>query len=474
MEALTPLGNQVNQNAGFDSYSKILGMQKAQLDLQSARQTLQTQQYQQQSAQANAIQDQRKAQEMQTAAILLQDPVGNGLTDKEGNPTANASSIIQQNLPITGTEHFKNLMAAAGAKVQLAQGKLNLGADQQKTVFGRIAGLATTPNTKSTDVIDALDDLEKQYAGTPNEKGINLVASSIRTAIGQHSREHPDDTNGMSNDVRTLLTSMASTGQSGAEVAARNTGTTGTVDTGATIQPVNMPSQAFGGGMTLAGVPITKSLAPAQTPGVAAATAAAIGSAKSDIDRKNEISTSVVPSTNALSTISEMRGYLDQLKQGSFSQAVIKAQAAAGDKSPEITARALYVKDMEKLKALSGSAATTDAQRNTVTGSFPDLQNPDIETNHVALDSIEGTMRQNISRSRSALAYLQKHPDAGGLQSSDDRLMANSDPLLHTYSSLKTPAEKTQFLTRHFKNKEEITNFIHRKRDFDHSSSASE
>jgi hypothetical protein len=259
-----------------------------------------------------------------------------------------------------------------------------------------------------------------------------------------------------------------------AEVSAQTTGTTGTIDTGATIQPVNMPPPAFGGGMTLAGAPITKTLAPAQTPGVAAATTAAIGSAKLDIDRKNEISTAVVPSTNALSTISEMRGLLGQLKQGSFNQNILSAQSAAGDKSPEITARALYVKDMEKLKALSGLAATTDAQRSTVTGSFPNLENPDIETNHVALDSIEGTMRQNISRSSSSLAYLKKHPDAGGLQSSDDRLMANSDPLLYTYSSLKTPAEKTQFLTRHFKNKEEITNFIHRKRDFDHLGSASE
>ena len=259
MEALTPLGNQVNPNAGFDSYSKILGMQKAQLDLQGARQNLQTQQYQQQSAQANALQDQRKAQEMQTAAILLQDPVKNGLTDEEGNPTANAYSIIQQHLPITGTEHFKNLIAAAGAKVQLAQGKLNLSTDRQKTVFGRIAGLATTPNTKSTDVIEALDDLENQYAGTPNEKGIKLVGSSIRTAIAQHSKEHPDDTNGMSNNVRTLLTSMASTGQSGAEVAARNTGTPASINRGGlgTQFGITAPA-AFGGGFTPTGEPIAQ------------------------------------------------------------------------------------------------------------------------------------------------------------------------------------------------------------------------
>ena len=474
MEALTPLGNQVNPNAGFDSYSKILGMQKAQLDLQGARQNLQTQQYQQQSAQATAIQDQQKAQEMKAGAILMQDPVGNGLVDKDGNPTENAYKIIKSRMPTTGDGHYANLVGAASARTAYANGYLKLSQDQQQAVNGVLGGQASTKGAKSTDLLDALTGLEEQNKGTPNEKPIHQITEATRLGLAQLTKLHPDGPDGMDPAVRTWIAAKAKGQLTPAEVAAQTTGTTGTVDTGATIQPVNMPPQAFGGGMTLAGAPITKTLAPAQTPGVAAATAAAIGSAKQDIDRKNEISTAVVPSTNALSTISEMRGYLDQLKQGSFSQAVIKAQAAAGDKSPEITARALYVKDMEKLKALSGSAATTDAQRNTVTGSFPDLQNPDIETNHVALDSIEGTMRQNISRSRSALAYLKKHPDAGGLQSSDDRLMANSDPLLHTYSSLKTPAEKTQFLTRHFKNKEEITNFIHRKRDFDHSSSASE
>jgi len=84
------------------------------------------------------------------------------------------------------------------------------------------------------------------------------------------------------------------------------------------------------------------------------------------------------------------------------------------------------------------------------------------------LDRIEGTMRQNLVRSRSAQDYLKKHPDAGGLQQADDKLMSDADPLMHTYNALKSPQERAEFLKRHFDSPEQAKDFINRKRAHDH------
>ena len=244
------------------------------------------------------------------------------------------------------------------------------------------------------------------------------------------------------------------------------------VDQGGTVQPGVQNSPLSGGGLTLAGQPIVKTLAPNQTPEyagrVARASASGTGTASGDIDRKNQISAAVAPSNNAISTIAEMRSLTRQISQGSFSQQILKASQAAGDSSPEITARNLLKKDMANLKTSVGSAATTDAQRSTIDQSFPDLENPDVPTVTRALDRIEGTMRQNLVRSRSAQDYLKKHPDAGGLQQADDRLMSNSDPLVHTYNALPTAQDRAEFLKRHFNTDEERRNFVNSKKAHDH------
>jgi len=473
MEAVA---TQINPSAGIDTYSKLLGLQQSQLQLQGAQQNLQTNQYLQAQAQAKAQQDQQAAAEMRAGAQLMADPLGNGLVDKDGNPTVDAYQKIKRIMPITGDAQYEKMMSAAKGRVEYADAYSNLTQKQRGDVNSALAAVAADPNSKASDVLSRLQLVKQDYAGTGAEASIDRIIKNTSDGIGAIRKEVGDGPNGSIHPKlqqfllglsRGSLGNQGITGSGG--IAA---GSNVVVDQGGTVQPGVQNSPLSGGGLTLAGQPIVKTLAPNQTPEyagrVAQASASGTGTASGDIDRKNQISAAVAPSNNAISTIAEMRSLTRQISQGSFSQQILKASQAAGDSSPEITARNLLKKDMANLKTSVGSAATTDAQRSTIDQSFPDLENPDVPTVTRALDRIEGTMRQNLVRSRSAQDYLKKHPDAGGLQQADDKLMSDADPLMHTYNALKSPQERAEFLKRHFDSPEQAKDFINRKRAHDH------
>jgi hypothetical protein len=457
----------MNLQQGLQNYASMLGIQQQ-------KQALQTGLYQQQTAAAQAAQQQQATTEMRAGASLLADPVGNGLVDQDGNPTADAYARIQHAMPTTGAAHFKDLMEAANSKVTYQKGYQELTDEQRGIVNRRIAGVIGNPKASSTDVIGALDSLEQDYAGTPAENSIAKMTASTRHDILKLRTKYGDGPDGvMAPQLRAVLGNKVRGSLSNAELSGAggvNTPVTGSVDVGPVIQPI--VGNRVTGEQTPIGAPFQKGLAPNEQPGyraqVAGAQASATGTVGGDIDRKNQISAAVAPSNNAISTIAEMRSLSKQIRQGSFSQQILKAQQAAGDSSPEITARNLLKKDMANLKTSVGSAATTDAQRATVDSSFPDLENPDIPTVDRALDRIEGTMRQNLVRSRSAQDFLSKHPDAGGLQQADDRLMSNSDPLVHAYNALTTAQDRAEFLKRHFNTDVERRNFVNSKKAHDH------
>lgn len=467
---------QVNPNAGYDTYSKILGMQQSQLGLQAAQQQLQTGQYMQAQAQAKAQQDQQAAAEMRRGAQLMADPVGNGLVDQDGNPTADAYQKIKRYMPITGDGQYQKMLEAAKGRVDYANAFSDLTVKQRGEVNSALAGIAADPKAKAGDALARLETMRQDYAGTGAAKSINRIIDNTVKGIGTIRAEVGDGPEGAMHPKlqqyilglsRGSIGNQAITGAGGV-----GAGTNVNLDVGGQIQPFTQAPALAGGGLTAAGQPVQKGLAPTQTPEYLRATAGiqptATGMVGGDIERKNAISSAVAPSNNAISTISEIRSLTTQIKQGSFNQQIIAAQQAAGDSSPDITAKALLKKDMANLKTLVGSAATTDAQRATVDASFPDVDNPDVPTVNKALDRIEGTMRQNLARSRSMQDYLKKHPDAGGLQQADDRLMNDSDPLMHTYDALKTTADRVEFLKRHFDTPEKAQDFINKKRAHSH------
>jgi len=476
------VATQVNPNAGLDTYARLLGLQQNQVALQNARQQYETNQYLQQTAAAQAAQQQQAVLEMRAGAQLMADPLRNGIVDKDGNPTADAYQRIKRVMPITGDAQYQKMLEAARGKVEYANAYTDLNEKQRSAVNSALEGVASNPDAKAGDVLSRLETLRQDYAGTGAEASIGRIIANTSKGIGAIRAEVGDGPNGAIHpklQQYLLGLSRGSTGnQSLVGAGGINAPTNATVDSGGQIQPGVVAPAAAGGGFTPSGAPIQKTLAPNQTPGyagqVAAATTSATGNVTSDIARKNEISSVVAPSSQAISTISEIRNLADQIRQGKYSQVIIDQQLKLGDKSPAITAQKLLKKDLAMLQTTAGSAATTDSQRATLHDSLPDPDNPDVNTIYSAMDRVEGAMRLNLARSRSARDFLAKHPDASGLQTADDMYARDADPLMYTYNNLKSSQEKIEFIRRHFKSQAEAQDFINRKNAKDHHGGLSE
>jgi hypothetical protein len=253
----------VNPGQGIQTLSGLIGLQQQQ-------QQLQTGQYIQQSAQAHAIQQQQVAKETQAGSSLLSDPVGNGIIDKDGNPTANAQTIIQQAMPTTGSQHYEGLVKAAQAKVELTNSANNLRSNERGEIANVIGGAAADPKTQLPDVLDQLNGLVESKKGTSAYGDYQTIANTAKDVLAK-AATHPafvGQQQGQQQDPwRTAALGLQRTvlGAPGV-VGPGGVGTPGnvTVDQGPVIQPgVQAPALA-GGGITPSGPAIRKGLTPGE------------------------------------------------------------------------------------------------------------------------------------------------------------------------------------------------------------------
>ena len=138
-----------NPMTGLNTLSGILGIQQQ-------RQALQKQAAEIQTAQAGATVAGQGAKENQALAQLLQDPVGNGIVDKDGNPTDNAQQIVMRAAPTTGSKAYEQIVTAAGKKVEFNQSVNNLNAGERSEYGAMLAGAAA--GAKSPDDIQSAND----------------------------------------------------------------------------------------------------------------------------------------------------------------------------------------------------------------------------------------------------------------------------------------------------------------------------
>jgi len=280
---------QVNPNAGYDTYSKILGMQQSQLGLQAARQQLQTGQYMQAQAQAKAQQDQQAAAEMRRGAQLMADPVGNGLVDQDGNPTADAYQKIKRYMPITGDGQYQKMLEAAKGRVDYANAFSQLTDSQRSSVNSALAGVAADPHARRGDVTARLQTIQDDYKGTAAAPYINKIVKNTADGINTIYKEVGDGPDGAMHPKlqqyilglsRGSIGNQAITGAGG--VAA---GSNVNMDLGGVIQPMVQAPPLAGGTLTAAGQPLQKGLAPTQTPEYAGRVAAATTTATAGAQR---------------------------------------------------------------------------------------------------------------------------------------------------------------------------------------------
>lgn len=208
---------------------------------------------------SEAVNAEQSAKETQAGASLMSDPVGNGLTDDEGKPTKNAYTIIKQAMPMTGDKHYTDLLTAATGNVEYKNSWLKLRSDVRSDVSSRLAGAAADPNTGLPELQDTIDNLKKDYAGTPASDQVNTIADVSKQAIDKAGQKH-----GIAGAKQVIMGfsrgGLGNTGITGSGGVAAPSNVT--VDSGAQLQPSVQAPALAGGGVTAAGPPINKTIPP--------------------------------------------------------------------------------------------------------------------------------------------------------------------------------------------------------------------
>lgn len=451
-----------NPQAGLNTLSSLLGIQQQ-------RQTLQTGQYTQASAQAESQVAGQNAKEKMALAQLLQDPVGNGIVDSDGNPTKQAQSIVMRAAPTTGAGHYADIVSAAGKKIEFNNAVNNLRTNERTEVQNTLGGVAADPNATASDAATALGNLVESKRGTPvydDYKTIGAAASTVLNHADQEQKklgkQIPPGTEAWRplalNLVRGGLGAAGIAGAGGVGVEGVATTGAGTVNrnpiTGALTQP---PGASTGSAINPT---------PVQ---VAGATMTATGTAAGDNVRNAQISDSVAPSRQAILLTQQMDKYADMVRTGKYSQEIANAQAALGVNSPEAAARQLMGKTAAQLRTIAIANAPSDTARDTINAGFPDPDKMNPDAIHGADEMIRGNMKMNLARSANAQRFQNTHNGTQGLRQADDQLTGTADGLMYEYQGLKPGPERQAFLQRHFQSRDEANAWISRKNLVEHN-----
>lgn len=265
-DPFTPVASGIippDPNQPLRTLSNILGIRQQ-------RQTLETGEYTQASAQAESQIAQQNAKEKQAGAQLLSDPVGNGLVDGDGNPTKDAQTIIMRSMPTTGSQHFADIVKAAGTKVEFNKSVNNLRSGERQEIYDATAGAAAGAQSPD-EVTGAIDNLVESKKGTPVYNDYKTIGETTKHIV-THSDEQqkkqgkiipPGQEAWRSTALNVGRQVLGAPGVVGAGgVAAPQQAQ---VDTGGQIQPGTTAPALQGGGFSPGGAPINKTPPPGVT-----------------------------------------------------------------------------------------------------------------------------------------------------------------------------------------------------------------
>lgn len=170
--------------------------------------------------------------------------------------------------------------------------------------------------------------------------------------------------------------------------------------------------------------------------------------AGADFDRSNQVSNAVAPANQTVQLTQQVDDLADQIHTGKIADWVSKLAQAAGEES-DTYARELLKKDLGKIQANASANAASDQRQKVVLSGLPE-PTADSRTIHTAMDYTRGVARQDLARGALLNSIKSKDPNLRGFQHADDILTSSSDPLMHEFASLKTPAERSQFYRRNF------------------------
>lgn len=242
MPTMTPVASQIqapNPMQGINAYSGILGLQQQQ-------QALQTGQYQQQSAQANASQDQQKNQELQAVSNLMQSVHSGEYRNSDGSFNRQKfADDVTAVAPVYGRDVATSALSQANEVVLNQSAKQKLTDESRSSLGDLVTSLATNPDTRRGDVVDGITQYIQDHKEDPN---------AIRIATGALALLPADDN---SPQFRNTLTKFAGS------LTGKPQSTPSTIETAGKIQPGSTSNTT--GTFTPAGAPINKP--PSATPG---------------------------------------------------------------------------------------------------------------------------------------------------------------------------------------------------------------
>jgi hypothetical protein len=442
--------------SGINTYSGILG-------LQQQKQALQTGQYQQQSAQANASQDQQKNRELQAVSGLMQNVHGGGYRKDDGTfDEQKFADDVQAVAPVYGQDVATSARSQANEIVRNQKAKQDLTDEARASLGSKLSALARDPNTRRGDVIDAYTGWMQDHKDDP---------AAMRIGIAQAALLPQND-----NDPKYRET----LGRYAATLTGQPTTTPSTVETAGQVQP-GVTSNVTGA-FTPGGAPIAKpptqttnanqqilnrdpqtgalSFPPMAAPSSGASGAGGInptsaqqanvtGMATDDRGRYAQISQEGVNATTGAQLADQVAALADQVRTGKLSKEWTDRLSVLQQHDPSLTARQMLSKYAAQLKTMATAGATTDASRSQIDEGMPSPETMGPDAVKEAAQYVGGIFRMRGARQSYADQYAKTNGNSIGIRDADDAFMRAADPTVFTYKSLPAGEERQKFLRKH-------------------------
>lgn len=197
-----PVGTSVNPvGQGMQTLSDVMNVKRSQ-------QALQTGVYQQQSAQANASQDQQKNQELQSLAQFTKQAASDpAYHNPDGSLNVQKyQTDAMKAAPTYGQAYIGQMTGNANAMVDNRKALLGLSNEQRSTIGGYFGAVAAKPNATREDFLDAAEQARGVSDDPAYQKAVDRMlmgAPDVRTlptaqgaaALQQHARGIAMETN---------------------------------------------------------------------------------------------------------------------------------------------------------------------------------------------------------------------------------------------------------------------------------------
>jgi hypothetical protein len=461
MPDMIPVGNTIippNPNQGMQSLSGILGLQQQQLALKQGQQNLQTGVFQQQSAQANAQQDQQKNAELQAARQLTVKGAQSGAyTAPDGTlDRAKLADDITKAAPTYGETISNQLLSGANEMIQNKQALQKLNSDQQSQLAAGANALASKPDLNHTDVIDYLNNMSDR------NPALKRMAISVAGAIPQNAST-PDLQQAMGRFAasagQTNMVAPQQTSNAAGQIVNRNqlTGSLAVAPGGQNANPLVPQSGTNAAGNIINRNPITGAVSVApSTPSANPSTAQAQtsqGLAAGVTQRVSQAQAAANNTVQAQDALSRAKSILEQgnVNTGDAFESMKKLKnlfSSAGIDTEGATDANSLVKNLARYEASRATQAGlggTDAARELAHAGSP----------NTAVDNgaLLGIVNQSLGTEKAIAAYASKQSKAGTdpatLQKNEDQFR-NIPNLIqgYEYGLSKNPKEAEGFLQK--------------------------